>query len=279
MLTSFSLTESNTRMADKSTNWSREQLLIAFNLYCQLPFGKMHSKNPDIIRLADLIGRTPSALAMKLTNIASLDPTITSTGRSGLKGASSTDRAMWDEMQRNWEHFALESQTAVDALVAEVDRELIEPLATEAIPASEEEPDYSGENRTSQTQIRVGQHFFRRAVISAYQGRCCITGLTEARLLVASHIVPWRTDKNNRLNPRNGLCLSALHDKAFDLGLFTLTLNLKIKNSQKLKEMAGNPFAADWLVGLEGRSIELPQKFGPLEEFIDWHNKNVFLSA
>ena len=266
-------------MADKSTNWSREQLLIAFNLYCQLPFGKMHSKNPDIIRFADLIDRTPSALAMKLTNIASLDPTITSTGRSGLKGASSTDRAMWDEMQQDWEHFALESQTAVDALVAEVDRELIEPLATEAIPTSEEERDYSGENRTSQTQIRVGQHFFRRAVFSAYQSRCCITGLTEARLLVASHIVPWRTDKNNRLNPHNGLCLSVLHDKAFDQGLFTLTLNLKIKNSRKLKEMADNPFAADWLVGLEGRSIELPQKFGPLEEFIDWHNRNVFLSA
>ncbi len=64
--------QSDIQMTEKSTYWSREQLLIAFNLYCQMPFGKMHSKNPDIIRFADLIGRTPSALAMKLTNIASL---------------------------------------------------------------------------------------------------------------------------------------------------------------------------------------------------------------
>ena len=66
-------------------NWSRDQLLIAFNLYCQMPFGKMHSRNPEIIKCAEIIGRTPSALAMKLVNIASLDPAITSTGRSGLK--------------------------------------------------------------------------------------------------------------------------------------------------------------------------------------------------
>lgn len=266
-------------MADKSTNWSREQLLIAFNLYCQMPFGKMHSKNPDIIRFADLIGRTPSALAMKLTNIASLEPTITSTGRRGLSGASSTDKAMWNELQQNWEHFALESQTAIDAIVASAKVQLIEPLTTEDVPASDEELDYSTENRTSQTQIRVGQHFFRRSVISAYQGRCCITGLTEAKLLVASHIVPWRAEKNNRLNPRNGLCLSVLHDKAFDQGLFTLMSDFKIKTSQRIKALADNPFAADWLVSLEGRTIELPQKFAPLEEFMDWHNKNIFLNV
>ena len=66
-------------MADKSNNWTREQLLVAFNLYCQLPFGKLHSRNPDIIRLAEMIGRNPGALAMKLVNIASLDPVILET--------------------------------------------------------------------------------------------------------------------------------------------------------------------------------------------------------
>lgn len=60
--------------------WTRQQLLVAFSLYCQTPFGKLHSRNPEIIKYADLINRTPSALAMKLTNIASLDPAITSTG-------------------------------------------------------------------------------------------------------------------------------------------------------------------------------------------------------
>ncbi len=90
--------------------WTREQLLVAFKLYCQLPFGKLHSRNPEIIRYSKLIGRTPSALAMKLTNIASLDPVITSSGRRGLTGASITDKKMWEEMQNNWEVFAEESE-------------------------------------------------------------------------------------------------------------------------------------------------------------------------
>lgn len=81
-------------MAVIRKNWTRQQLLVAFSLYCQMPFGKMHSRNPDIIKYAEYIGRTPSALAMKLTNIASLDPAITSTGRKGLKGASEADRKM-----------------------------------------------------------------------------------------------------------------------------------------------------------------------------------------
>ena len=76
------------------TPWTRDQLLVAFALYCRLPFGRLHARNPDIIEFANAIGRTPGALAMKLTNIASLDPAITSTGRRGLKGASTADRAI-----------------------------------------------------------------------------------------------------------------------------------------------------------------------------------------
>ena len=96
--------------------WTREQLLIAFYLYCRMPFGKMHSRNPEIIRYANLIGRTPSALAMKLTNIASLDPAIINSGRSGLPGASAADRAMWDEMNADWDAFSLDSHRAIELL-------------------------------------------------------------------------------------------------------------------------------------------------------------------
>ncbi|MCG3171790.1 MAG: hypothetical protein CALGDGBN_03488 [Pseudomonadales bacterium] len=60
-------------VSKKSTaKWSREQLKLAFHLYCQLPFGRLHSGNPEIIELAAVIGRTPGALAMKLVNFASL---------------------------------------------------------------------------------------------------------------------------------------------------------------------------------------------------------------
>ena len=97
----------------KRIAWTRQQLLVAFSLYCKMPFGKMHSRNPVIIEYAGLLGRTPSALAMKLTNIAILDPVITATGRKGLKGASKADRNMWEEMQTDWESFVLQSEKAI----------------------------------------------------------------------------------------------------------------------------------------------------------------------
>lgn len=264
-------------MTGKSNNWTREQLLVAFNLYCQLPFGKLDQRNPDIIRFAAMIGRTPSALAMKLVNIASLDPVITDSGRKGLVGASKLDRAMWDEMQQDWSKFALESQMMIDALVSQSNTSLIEPLVTEEID-DDEGINYSAESKIAQTQIRVGQHFFRRAVMSAYAGRCCITGLTHPTLLVASHIIPWRSDKDNRLNPRNGLCLSTLHDKAFDKGLITITPDYTIKISSSARQLADNRFASEWLIGLEGKKITLPEKFSPSMEFIEWHNEHIFLS-
>ncbi len=153
-------------MAEKSGNWSREQLLVAFNLYCQTSFGKMHARNPDIIRIAEQLGRTPSALAMKLTNIASLDPAITSTGRSGLPGASKADKVMWDEMQGDWEGFALTSQAARDAIEAGA------PFAAEQTAAEyaadvEDEQNYSAENRSVTTQIRIGQNFLNGKPMSA----------------------------------------------------------------------------------------------------------------
>ena len=46
--------------------WTRQELLVAFALYCRLPFGRLHSRNPEIVQFAEAIGRTPSALAMKL---------------------------------------------------------------------------------------------------------------------------------------------------------------------------------------------------------------------
>jgi hypothetical protein len=67
-------------MISNSKKWTPEQLKLAFFLYCQLPFGKLHSRNPEIVKLARIIGRTPSAVAMKLVNFASLDPAIINTG-------------------------------------------------------------------------------------------------------------------------------------------------------------------------------------------------------
>jgi putative restriction endonuclease len=253
------------------TGWTRQQLLVAFSLYCQMPFGKMHFRNPEIIKHAELIGRTPSALAMKLTNIASLDPEITSTGRTGLKGASAADKFMWKEMHADWEQFAIEAQhaarvfgAATEGGVANDDKSMVDEIV-----------DYTGSNRTVQATTRVGQDFFRRSVLSAYNYRCCITGLSAPKLLVASHIMPWRVDAANRLNPRNGLCLSMLHDKAFDAGIIAISTDMKVTVSRKYS-VKTDPFFNSVLLAYDGMPIVLPEKFCPLMEFLAYHRQHVF---
>lgn len=253
------------------TGWTREQLLVAFNLYCQMPFGKMHSRNPEIIKRAELIGRTPSALAMKLTNIASLDPAITLTGRKGLEGASAADKAMWEEMQADWEDFAVEAAYAENAFGAPSELD----SATGDMSMPDEIVDYTGSNKTVWTMTRVGQNFFRRSVLSAYNYRCCITGLSVLNLLVASHIIPWRLDAANRLNPRNGLCLSMLHDKAFDSGIIAIAEDMTVSVSRKHMTDEDHFFNSA-VLAYDGKPIVLPEKFCPLAEFLAYHRQHVF---
>lgn len=255
-----------------SNNWTREQLLIAINLYCQLPFGKFHQGNPLIIATAAKIGRTPSALAMKLSNLASLDPDITGSGRKGLAGASQLDRAIWAEFSANPDQVGYDSQVMVDQL-AQQEASLMPLSSDEASTAIT--ADYYADNTLSQTKVRVKQAFFRKAVLSSYQGRCCITGLAEPKLLVASHIVPWRENAQQRLNPANGLCLSVLHDKAYDQGLLTVTPDFLIRVSPRLFADQSD-LAKDYLWQLHGKPITLPQKFMPNPEFLAYHAEHIF---
>lgn len=249
--------------------WTEEQVKLAFHLYCQLPFGRLHHSNPEIIALANLIGRTPSAVAMKLVNLASLDPVIVASGRKGLSGASRLDQTVWDEFHTNWEGLVMETNRIrenLDATAAATDPQVNDPL-----------PDYTGQTRAQIVQQRIGQSFFRRTVLSSYHSRCCITGLAEPRLLLASHIVPWGQDKANRLNPHNGLCLSALYDRAFDQGLITLDEDWRVVLSAALKKP--EPALQLHFRSVEGRTIELPERFSPDPALMQHHRERVFLDA
>ena len=254
-----------------ANRWTKKQLKLAFHLYCQLPFGKLHQRNPEIINLASLIGRTPSAVAMKLVNFASLDPAITSTGRTGLGNASSLDREVWEEFHADWEKLAIECELLRQNLGA--DTQAVDEADEQLVPE-----DFTGKTRKVIAEQRIKQNFFRRAVLSSYRGRCCMSGLSEPRLLIASHIVPWSKDKANRLNPSNGLCLSAIHDRAFDKGLITLTDDLNIVVSKELKRKKES-FVIEVLLPLDGRTIELPERFAPQPEFIAWHRNIHFVDS
>jgi len=257
-----------------SGRWTKDQLKLAFHLYCQLPFGKLHSRNPEVIQLAELIGRTPSAVAMKLVNFASLDPAITSTGRKGLDGASKLDREIWADFHADWEGLALECEQLREQFGLLPPAEIADEASLDELPIPS---DFTGETRRVFTEQRIKQNFFRRAVLASYRGRCCMSGLSEPRLLIASHIVPWSKDKANRLNPSNGLCLSALHDRAFDKGLLTVSAESKILVSPQLLSNCGNNPLSQALNGLNGMTISLPERFFPQIDFFKYHNENIFL--
>jgi hypothetical protein len=210
---------------------------------------------------------------MELVNFASLDPAITSTGRKGLEGASSLDREIWADFHSDWEGLAVECEKLREkfGLVPSVIR--ADEPRMEDFPIPE---DFSGGTRRAQVEQRIKQDFFRRAVLASYRGRCCMCGLSDSRLLIASHIVPWSKDKSNRINPSNGLCLSAIHDRAFDKGLITLSDDWKVILSRELSNR-DEAFVQSVFKPLEGRAIALPERFVPDPAFIQRHRTEVFL--
>ncbi len=234
-----------------------------------LPFGKLHQRNPQIIALAEALGRTPGSVALKLVNLASLDPAITGTGRSGMANASAGDREIWAAFHADW--------TAMEAEGEEVARQLgiLEPEVEvpESLP-------WSGETSVETlVKARRGQAFFRKAVLGSYEGRCCMSGIGEPRLLLASHIVPWAEDAANRLNPANGLCLSALHDRAFDQGLITVDEDFRVMVAPILKGQGESALAREALLALEGQRIRMPKRFRPDPELLAWHQRERFLAG
>ena len=79
----------------EARKWTWSELLIVLNLYEKLRFGQFHSKQPVIKEIAEKMRRTPGSLAMKLSNLASLDPKLQARGIVGLQGASNLDKAVW----------------------------------------------------------------------------------------------------------------------------------------------------------------------------------------
>lgn len=241
--------------------WTEEELKLALALYCQLPYGKLHQGNPEIINLSNRLGRTPSSVAMKLVNFASLDPAVTSSGRKGLGNASALDREVWEEFGKDWDG---ELSRAADKL----DIKAPEDWSPPEVPVKT--------TRRAEVEVRTKQYVFRRMMLAGYSSRCCMSGLSIERCLVASHIMDWKEKEEARLNPHNGLCLSALHDKAFEHGYITVTPDHVIRVSGELKAIKGDDFALRTLAPLEGRKIALPEKFHPAREFLEWHVEKKF---
>jgi predicted restriction endonuclease len=264
----------------QSVKWTREHLLIAANLYCKLPFGQLNHRNPVIIEIAEKMGRTPSSLSMKLCNFASFDPVQQARGVKGLVGASKADREVWNDFQANLTTVAPQSEQLLHDLFTQDDDEEIDFLARDKVQFERSQrfaPPIGSTETTASVKVRRGQQFFRQAILTAYDVRCCISGISVPRLLVASHIKPWSDFPDERLNPRNGLCLSSLHDAAFDNGLITLDKDLRLMLHKRLKSHFPQPTLELNFVPFEGKPIRLPEKLAePDAQFLEYHRKTVF---
>lgn len=252
-------------MKEGQTLWTRDELILAVNLYCKLPFGKMHKGNQEIIQFANLIGRTPSSIALKLGNFASFDPTLKERGIKGAANASKLDKQIWDEFYNNWDAALLASEKLL-ANTKHTTIEKLNKIDLDNLPTE-------GKEKERLVKVRVNQSIFRAIVLATYDGHCCITGINNPDLLIASHIAPWSTDEKNRLNPMNGLCLNALHDRAFDKYLITVAAeDYTIRISKKL--LIKNPSESILFnfLQLEGKTIQLPDKFLPSKELLKIHN-------
>jgi putative restriction endonuclease len=254
--------------------WSRDEALVAFNVYCRLPFGKLHARNPEIQRIAALLGRSPDSLAMKCCNFASLDPAQRERGVSGLQKVASVDRAVWEQFESDPEMVTFESETALANLLG---HRLDEPGATEleeplpsrkAVRAESRWEDIAGLDRDAVVRVRVNQRFFRSMILASYNTACAVCDLPIPQLLVASHIVPWSMDKALRMNPCNGICLCALHDRAFDAGLMLIDTACTVRVSALDEPARSHPAVASVLLTYEGRTIRSPERWRPAVELL-----------
>lgn len=131
-----------------------------------------------------------------------------------------------------------------------------------------------GKSRETMVRARINQRFFRKMILASYDGACCITGMDVAELLIASHIVPWSVDSKNRMNPQNGLCLNALHDRAFDKGLITIDGSFKVVVARHIADI---PFKKVKLIrDYDGTRLTMPKRFIPDERFLQYHRQHIF---
>jgi hypothetical protein len=244
--------------------WTRDELILAFELYCRIPFRLTKANNPDVQKLASMIQRSPASVARKLGNFGAFDPQLQKQDISGLTHGSKYDREIWNEFHKNWNGLVIEANRLRKSLDESFDYG--SPIITPTGPTE----------RICAAKQRIYQSFFRQAVLSSYEFRCCVTGLCLPEVLIASHIIPWAAEEKTRTDPSNGLCLSATFDKLFDSGLVTISSDMVLVMSKKLIK-SKDKHIQEQLLGFHNRPVYKPKRFLPAPNFLEWHRINIFV--
>jgi putative restriction endonuclease len=178
-------------------------------------------------------------------------------------------QVIWKEYFNNLDELPFESEK----LRAKIEKTTVEKL--NHIP--ENELPKEGKTREQVVKARVNQSFFRSSILASYNNTCCITGIQQPEFLIAGHIKPWSLDEKNRLNLQNGIAINALHDKAFETGLITITTDFKIEVSSILLKQRKSKSIEDYFIKYNNKKIILPSRFLPDTEFLKYHNEFRFI--
>lgn len=244
-------------------NWNREQTIVALYAYCIVPFNKATNSNPDIIRIAPLIGRSIVALKMKIGNFGSLDPNLANRGISGLGNCSNLDEEIWNEYYGHWDVLIQDAMKILSSASGSSLYELVLP---------------QGEDIVCETRVRLNQNFFRTMILSAYDDECCISGVNKRELVQACHILSWASHEDLRTNPTNGLCLNPFFHSAYDNNLVSVDADYNIHVSDSIISSTKDTRFRKYLESLRGRQITMPTKFLPNREYLAQRHQE-YLSA
>jgi len=243
--------------------WSREDIIVAYALYCIIPLNKINPKNKIIRQVAANRGKSAASMAMRMRNFQYIDPNITGEGKKGLSHTAKTDKEIFKEFQNDWGELSYAAETITGF-------NLFDTVSEKGASKLS-----SLNNRNKVNRQRA---FFRSSVLAAYDNKCCITGVDILTFLRASHIKPFEACRtaSERTDPHNGLLLNTFHDVAFDKGLITVTKDYTIRVSESVKKHVENNFIKQQLIDLESASIVKSKIFLPAPEFLEYHNDIIF---
>lgn len=265
----------------KSKPWTEDEIVLALDLYCRTPFGRLHRTNPEIVRLASVMGRTSSAVAMKCCNFASLDPAERARGIRGLSGASQGDAEVFERLAHDVEQLDnARTHAAIRLGIPRIrgdddDTDVLqeEQLVLQHVAAAGSRGDIEMRAQRS----RGAQALFRKIVIVSYERACAVCSLRVLELLDAAHITPWSASPHERLDPTNGLALCSLHHRAYDRGLLTVDDAYRVVIAKGLRSERSPPLHLVALTEAHGQTLRLPRRFQPDLKSFSRHREQVFV--
>lgn len=176
---------------------------------------------------------------------------------------------------RSLQHFLVQHRYEQQLLRILEDKKGHEEQLLQQLPDGPDLPPFLAEGAESLREVkaRINQGAFRTVILRNYGSTCCLTGLNVAALNRASHIIPWAERKETRLDPRNGLCLSATYDAAFDRKLITFDCDYRLVLSRTLRDHVPNESFRAYFLSREGQRMALPRAYPPLPAYLAHHRE------